>query len=139
MLNFIGGAIAHGKEPHGTVDEAVNTLRMDFWSEVIKDKSNEDVQDSQTGDFQTRSESNSGGVDGAHKILRRLKTASACGHGVDPVAGLVLNDGEVVVIVVTVVAFVACGKEVKSVAIGLNHGYGHFLNIDSMGVETAEQ
>lgn len=51
LLDFIGGAIAHGKEPHGTIDEAVNTLRMDFWSNVIKDKSNATAQDSQTGAF----------------------------------------------------------------------------------------
>ena len=90
-------------------------------------------------DSQAWCESCRGGVDGADRVGRGLDTAIGCGHGIDPVAVKVLYDGEVVVVMVAVVAFIASGEKVQRVAIGLYHGHGHFLDIDGMGVETAKQ
>ena len=64
-----------------------------------------------------------------------MYTASRRGDGIDPVAGMVLDNGVVVCIVEAVVALVAGDEEVQCVARGLDLVDGHLFHVDGVGSE----
>lgn len=43
LLDFVGGLVAHDKNPHPTIDAAVNLERIAFWQGVIKEAENSDM------------------------------------------------------------------------------------------------
>ena len=65
------------------------------------------------GNRQSRLHSESGRIDRTDTVGRRLQTSVRSRNGVNPVAGMVLDNSVVVSIMKAMVTFVACYKEVK--------------------------
>ena len=85
-----------------------------------------------TGDGKSRSDAQCGGVDGACAVRGGLQPLLVVSLGIDPPARRGLHYGVVVAVVETVIAFVARGKRVHRVAIGLELDDGHVLDIHSL-------